>query len=79
MLAEKGKNGQIVYNTTYYIVGRYKDEKKGCYPTVILRLCCGYHLVRYRYGIENGVETGREWGEAGTVRIGRIGRMRMPE
>ena len=40
-----------------------KNEKQGCYPTVILWLCCGYHLVRYRYGIENGVEM--EWKRGG--------------
>ena len=47
-----------------------KNEKQGYYPTVILWLCCGYHLVRYRYGIENGVEMGREWsgGETGGKR-----------
>ena len=42
-----------------------KNEKQGYYPTVILRLCCGYHLVRYRYGIENGVEVERKRGENG--------------
>ena len=38
-----------------------KNEKQVYYPTVIIRLCCGYHLVRYRYGIENGAEMEWEW------------------
>ena len=42
-----------------------KNEKQGCYPTVILRLCCGYHLVRVRYDAENGVEMEWKWGGNG--------------
>ena len=38
-----------------------KNEKQGYYPTVILRLYCGYHLVMVRKWPENGIETGREW------------------
>ena len=42
-----------------------KNDKQGYYPTVILWLCCGYHLVRVRKWPENGIETGREWGGDG--------------
>ena len=38
-----------------------KNVNQGYYPTVILRLCCSYHLVRVRKWPENGIETGREW------------------
>ena len=53
-----------------------KNEKHGCYPTVIVRLCCGYHLVRCRYGIENGVEM--EWKRVGNgVEVKRAGKEKM--
>ena len=43
------------------------------YPTVILRLCCGYPLVRVRQWFENGLEMEREWSGDG-IRAG-VGRM----
>ena len=52
--------GKYIY-TKYIYSMCMKNAKQGYYPTVILQLCCGYHLVMVRYGVENGVETEQEW------------------
>ena len=50
-----------------------KVVKFSVYPTVILRLCCGYPLVRIRQWFENGLEMEREWsGDGICAGVGRM-------
>ena len=40
-----------------------QNAKSASYPTVILRLCCGYHLVRERHASENESKNILQWSE----------------
>ncbi len=50
----EAKMGKLYIYTKYIYSISYKLENYRIYPMVILWLCCGYHLMRYRIWINIG-------------------------